>query len=428
MLNNNYVFNTQVLVSSKMLKISYIPPSEHAYQQVESLFQALLKSGVNVCGFDTETTAIFTKNQRPDQIINVEEIRTSTIQICVKLDFNGAVSDLETVYDDPAIYTSYIFHLNNIYSTTGRIPPSFVRFLQNESIVKVGCAITQDCKKLKKEYSLRTKSTIEIQTLCRSNGDMDYSLEKLSKKYLNLRKLDSKFGNYDIHLNKEQIEYAAYDSYLSLMVYHKLTKFDISLKNFYFYVSDKTLEKISLDDAVKFLEFLTSMNAFNSSTLTDEKILNIAMNSYSKWRSNTNDCRNKVKQAIKLLSDDGLIVKQDNGWILFKEYEILQESIQKDNKIKDFSKHHPYFYSHVLGLTKKLITQHGIKKESLITALSNSMVNFDNGFISSNIEEEIKVRLRYLNSAINEMVLTGILVLINNKLYKIEDKNDLLIT
>lgn len=440
-----------------MLKIRYIPPDANAYLQTELLFQELLSTQITVCGLDTETTV---PNAIKDP--SVQGItRTSLMQICVRVDGNYKESKLETAYDNPHVYTCFVFHLDYVYQQMKMLPPSLVKFLEKRNIIKVGCDITHDRKKLKKDFNMKPKGCVEIQDLCRSIGNLDYSLNALSEKYLKLKKLNSQFGNYDAALTTNQIEYAAYDAYLSLAVYQKIVNSNPEEIRPYFYFPQPALHPkgnpINEKEAIKFYEFLKTMNLVSINLITYEKIFNTVTNSYAEWRLDVGSCGVKIKQALKILCNMGYLVKHENGWLvpipgtvvhagnvnkLMPTIEPLainpmvtpsaptwvsmynKDTVESTNKHVSrpstngnqevtpvpFSKSHENFYNRVVGLTKKVVTVHGIKYESLVNSLDNSIQINSIGFTAGTLDEMVAMKQKYINIGIKEMVINGVLM------------------
>jgi len=396
-----------------MLIIKYIKPDQDAYTNIELLFQMLLSENLFLCGLDTETTVLKEKNN---------PMKTSIMQICVNsndINNDDYVSSLETVIDDPEIYTCYVFHLQYVYDQMKVLPPSLIEFLKKRNIIKVGCDISLDAKKIKKDYDLKIKGIIDIQDLSRAIGNLNYSLNSLSQKYLKLKKLDSKLGNYDTTLIKTQIEYAAYDAYLSLMLYKKMTKSDPAKVYPYFYVADSKTELVSIEDAKNFLDFLISMKLFiiKDVVVTYEKIFNITHNSYHLWRDNAKQCSSKIKQCLKLLSNEKILLNDNNGWLINSNYintnkELLEneEVVEKKQVTSNNSYDHNSFYNRVVELTKKCITINGIKYESLLTSLNNSIPITSINFIQGKTEEVLFKKKEYINKCIDMMIKQGILI------------------
>lgn len=356
-----------------MLKIHYILPDENAYTNIEILFQDILRKAPCVCGLDTETTVLM------DSSIISSSIKTSIMQVCMEINYNintiNSNNDLETVYDDPKIYTSFIFHLQSTYNQKKVLPQSLVKFLENRNIIKVGADITLDSKKIKKDYNIKIKGIIDIQDLSRSIGDLDYSLGNLAEKYLHLHKLKSNLGNYDSILTLNQIEYAAYDAYLSLMLYKKMTKPNPMEIHPYFYIDRESIN-VDIDHAKEFLTFLKTTSLFNTdgSIVTYDKILNVTFNGYTPWRNNTKLCNAKISIALKLLIKHGLMISVNAGLTLpnGKEFDKFDDK-NKSSIINDENKIDDVFYNRIMSLTKKCIGINGIKYESLINVLYNSI-------------------------------------------------------
>ena len=189
---------------------SYILPDiedNNLFEIVEDIFEKLLKCGITVCGFDTESTSdAYDRNELTNKYVSI-------IQICIQQD---------------AEFTCYIIPVKKLMLTFKQFPKSMLKFLKSNKIIKVGADINGDKKKLLKFGDMKLEGFIDLQDLARSMGNNDYSLDSLARTYLNLKKLKPGSGDYDRILTAGQIKYAIYDAYLSLAIYLKMININTS--------------------------------------------------------------------------------------------------------------------------------------------------------------------------------------------------------
>ena len=112
--------------------------------------------------------------------------------------------------------------------------PSLISLLTDCNIVKVGCAIKEDIFDFEIMMEIKLPSTIDIQTIARSVGESQISLDSLSKLYLKRSKykLSSWRVNWSAKIfTQSMLEYAVTDDILTLRVYQQMIKPSILNKN-----------------------------------------------------------------------------------------------------------------------------------------------------------------------------------------------------
>ena len=144
-----------------------------------------------VLGFDTETRPAFKKG-----VFN-----------------NVALIQLSTQNQ------AFLFRINKI-----GLPDALIDVLTDESIIKVGAAIRDDLKALKKINPFTPSSFIDLQNYVKYFGIESYSLQKMSAIVLGFRISKSQqLSNWETtELTKAQMVYAATDAWVSLEIYLKL--------------------------------------------------------------------------------------------------------------------------------------------------------------------------------------------------------------
>ncbi len=114
---------------------------------------------------------------------------------------------------------AFLFRLNG-----NGLHQSIVNLLANEKIVKVGVAIRDDLKALKKLNSFEPQAFVELQDYVKRFDIQSFSLLKLAAIVLGFRISKSKrLSNWEAEtLGYGQLKYAATDAWVSLEVYKKL--------------------------------------------------------------------------------------------------------------------------------------------------------------------------------------------------------------
>ncbi len=125
-----------------------------------------------------------------------------------------------------------IIHLS---AMSHRIPPLLKNILQDPTIIKTGVAIKNDALKLQRDYAINTRNALELSNLVKlaqpakwANVNHLISLRDLTRIYLGKRlKKDSvRVSDWERYpLEKEQIEYAASDTFASLEVLRAVSEY-----------------------------------------------------------------------------------------------------------------------------------------------------------------------------------------------------------
>ncbi|MBN2347405.1 MAG: 3'-5' exonuclease domain-containing protein 2 [Bacteroidales bacterium] len=153
---------------------------------------AILKNQ-SVLGFDTETKPAFKKG-----VIN-------------------PVALVQLATEDEA----FLFRLNRITFSNGLID-----ILKNKNIIKIGVAIKDDLKTLKKLHHFTPANFIDLQSFVKDFGIEDNGLKKLVANILNFRiSKQQQTSNWESpELTQAQIEYAATDAWVCLEIFNKLNE------------------------------------------------------------------------------------------------------------------------------------------------------------------------------------------------------------
>ncbi|HLX54003.1 MAG TPA: 3'-5' exonuclease, partial [Aquella sp.] len=358
-----------------MIRILYVGPTERSFVDTEFIFQELLNRNPHVVGLDTETTVHF------NSALDTHKL-TSVLQVCVRENSRARISNLPVHSEDAEVYSVFIVHLKHLHDSQGKLPSSLIKFFNAPDIIKVGAAIQLDAENIKKSYGIKIQGIVNIQDLARSMGISKISLNDLAEKYLNLNKLDSKLGNYDTTLTNDQIEYAAYDAYLSLAIYQKMLNIPLKSTKPYFYTPENDFESkfkpndVNIDkfEAVRVFNFLQTMKVFSPNEgVYFEKIFNVIKNSYADWNHDLETASLKLQQALNILTELKYLNFNDGMWST-RTSEQSSEIIYKERLEKNYHNNFLDFYNMLVSLTKRIITVDGIKKGSLIKMLANSTI------------------------------------------------------
>lgn len=164
--------------------------------QISKAVKALSKA--KVLGFDTETRPSFRKGQ---------ENKISLLQLSNDTD-------------------AYLFRLNKL-----SFNKDLLKLLEDSNIVKVGVAIRDDIKGLKKISSFTPKGFIELADITKMLKIKNTGLRNLAAIFLNIRiSKGPKLSNWDANkLSTSQKEYAAMDAWLGQKILEKISIIDNKL-------------------------------------------------------------------------------------------------------------------------------------------------------------------------------------------------------
>ena len=144
-----------------------------------------------VVGLDTETKPSFTRGTHH----KVSLVQISTLDHC------------------------FLFRLNKT-----NFPPALADFLSDEKVRKIGLSLRDDFSGLNKHQVFKPANFVDIQTIARSYGIMELSLQKIyailfEKKISKSQRL----SNWESpELTEQQQRYAATDAWASLQIYLQL--------------------------------------------------------------------------------------------------------------------------------------------------------------------------------------------------------------
>ncbi len=168
------------------------PGTIHLIDSDQKLLAAVEKiKAAKEFGFDTETKPSFKKGE----VFKVAllQLATETDAFLIRLHF-----------------VSKFHHLKEVF--------------ENESILKVGLAIRDDLKQLRKTFEFEHKNFIELQTLAKEKGLKNMGLKGLTEEVLNgFLSKGPKLTNWEAHtLSPQQLMYAATDAWVGLQIYRKM--------------------------------------------------------------------------------------------------------------------------------------------------------------------------------------------------------------
>jgi ribonuclease D len=105
-------------------------------------------------------------------------------------------------------------------------PDELISFLESDSILKVGVGIQDDINGLKKIFHFNPQGFVDLSKIAREQGHKEGSLRALCAIYLEARlSKAAKLTNWERRdLTESQIQYAATDAAVGLMIYEKMMK------------------------------------------------------------------------------------------------------------------------------------------------------------------------------------------------------------
>lgn len=168
-----------------------IKSQDQAIKAIERLETA------SVIGFDTETRPAFNKGE--------------SYPVCM----------IQLYADNCA----YIFRINYF-----SIPDQMLALFENSKILKVGVAIADDLKGLKKLRKFTPKGFVELAEIAKENGYKKLGLRSLSASVLGVRiSKGAKLTNWEKdHLNSSQLNYAATDAWIGKELYKGLINLTVT--------------------------------------------------------------------------------------------------------------------------------------------------------------------------------------------------------
>lgn len=181
----------------RLLPACQFPGTIHVINTAEKLTDAckhLMKE--SILGFDTETRPSFTKGQ-------VHKV---------------ALLQLSTDSD------AYLFQLNK----TG-LPYRLTEILASKNILKIGAAIHDDIRHLKKLQSFKDAGFIDLQSFVKKFGIENSGLSKIAGIVLRCRISKSQqLSNWENEILTEgQLLYAATDAWAALKIYSELINLEV---------------------------------------------------------------------------------------------------------------------------------------------------------------------------------------------------------
>lgn len=114
---------------------------------------------------------------------------------------------------------TYLFRLNKI-----PLQKELISFLSSSKYTKIGLALRDDLRFLKKLHNFEPSGFIDLQDMVKDFGITDMSLKKIAAIVLDLRISKSQqLSNWEAEeLSEKQIKYAATDSWICREIYTKL--------------------------------------------------------------------------------------------------------------------------------------------------------------------------------------------------------------
>lgn len=136
-----------------------------------------------------------------------------------KPSFKKGVENMVALVQLSTLEKAYLFRLNKI-----GLPDKLIEIFTKEDILKVGLALSDDIRVLKKMRNFSSKSFLELQEYVKSYRINCFSLKKLSALVLGIRiSKKQQVSNWELEeLSEGQIKYAATDAWAAKKIYLSL--------------------------------------------------------------------------------------------------------------------------------------------------------------------------------------------------------------
>lgn len=384
-----------------MLSTFVLAEETNSFILAEFICEDIIDRDFFVCGLDTETTV--PTSYTPHVIRN--NGLTSILQICIKGDLSKAVlaqlkSPRKYNIDKKDNYTCIIFPLTLYIRRDKKLPSKLVTLLKSSRLVKVGAAINLDAKSLGRSYGVSVEPYIDLQTIAKSLGINQYSLDDLASKYTDMEKAESQLGNYDGHLTEGQIHYSALDAYLSLSIYETMIFAAVPTKI-------ESYPPLSSEECRRVYNFIVKQSSIldSKSPFISTRVVDVLTSSYGQWRKFPRD---QIREYAQQILD--WMVK--NNYI---RYSALTESyytahckevpveIDQEDLFIYKVEISPELLEIGINLCRKNITENGVSRLSLINILENCMRKHL-------VDLTIDQRKIFISSLVNEIASQDIII------------------
>ncbi len=158
-------------------------------QELELATRQLLAEPV--LGFDTETRPSFTKGHS-DRFVATVQFATAS-------------------------------HAWIIRTHLLKLPPHLRSVIESPNVLKVGIAINEDIRRLRRYHPLTAQNILDLQLLAKMAGYKELSLKKLVTQFLHLEvSKAARLSNWEAEsLTPKQLNYAATDAWLCYQLYYR---------------------------------------------------------------------------------------------------------------------------------------------------------------------------------------------------------------
>lgn len=272
-------------------------------KEVDTMAASIIADGVPQIAFDTESS----RKIHPEVL---------TIAVPVPLNRDGLYTETFV----PSKDSNIVVYLIQLSSMTRNLP-LLKRIFTSTKVLKCCADCPQDVIKLQHWFGIIFQRVVDIQTLERSWGGTEVSLNSLGLKYLEQGKVDNRErgSQWTGRLTYNQLVYACVDAYLTLGVFQAMTRvrYNESMYPLPFTPIDfansfivSLLTRIAIGDDERehsLYQFLLRENAlslpFNDLfTLTLDKYVPDEWNVFPQY-----DIRKAIKDSLDYLNDKNLI-------------------------------------------------------------------------------------------------------------------------
>ena len=301
--------------------------------ECEAYCKTILDSGCVLMGLDIECV---TAGKVGNYYQNAE-----LLQICVPDSlqtigglFRGMpISPESKAYtnDKDGTFTVYLIRVSKIYHEINGLPKLLSQILRSKEIIKVGCDINLDVENFYRSFGLKIEGCIDDQLVARSFGIKEISMDNLGVMLFNsgkykIKQQESQNIDWSSLLTDRMIQYAAYDAYLSLIIYRGLINYfsrPVVINNTPSSVPaetnfDPVRTYVTYDHAMTTYMILTKTTAFaGKKPPTLEVIINTVVNSHRELSSKMKrqELAMVLRYQLKILHNEGFVDFSDENSI-----------------------------------------------------------------------------------------------------------------
>jgi hypothetical protein len=214
-------------------------------------------------------------------------------------------------------YSVYIIYLEKIFRECSSVPSFLSAFLRKTEVIKVGVDIHSDINAIYNSYNITMHGYVDVQSIARSIGIHGISLNKLSSSLYGVSKVKCNvLKNWNI-LDQNMIKYAAYDAFLTLIIYYKLINYKVEEEE----IKVEEIKGVVGISKEEILEAYNVINILRKTTIFDskedpnlDKLVITLINCHKPYIKGLNrlEIKNKLDIHLKYLNDSDFIIYDGN--------------------------------------------------------------------------------------------------------------------